>query len=278
LGDEMESSNIENKNAGLNIIVLIKQVPDMNNVKFNVEEGKIDRSSAGVEINPFDLNALEAAAQIKDKVGGTVNALSMGPPQAESALQEAMVRGADRGILLTDKKFGGADTLATSYTLAKAIKKIVGNYDLVITGEKTVDGDTGQIGPEVAEHLGIPHVSYVNSIKKCEKEKITVSFEIGNSNYIIEIKFPGLITVTKDINEPRYVSSSKKARAKKLQVEKYTMNDIDDYNEDKFGVKGSPTWVFKIVIPPENTGNGKIFVGSHEETAQKLLNELEGIL
>jgi len=275
----VENSSESKNSSGLNIIAIIKQVPDMKTVKFNVEEGKVDRSSAGVEINPFDLNALEAAVQIKETLGGTVTAISMGPPQAESALQEAVVRGADKGILLTDRKFGGADTLATSYTLAKAIEKILGgNYDLIVSGEKTVDGDTGQVGPEVAEHLGIPHVAYVNCVKKCEKEKITVSSEIGNDNYIIEVKLPCLITVTKDANDPRYISFGKKARAKNIEIKKCTIDDITKDDHDKFGIKGSPTWVFKIVVPPEKAGGGKIFTGSSEEVVQKLLNEMEEIL
>ena len=275
----MENLNLKKEqNAEPIIVVLVKQVPDMNNVKFNVEEGKVDRSSADVEINPFDLNAIEAAVQIKEKIGGRVVAISMGPPQAESALQEAIVRGADRGILLTDRKFGGADTYATSYTLACAIKKLVGAYNLVIAGEKTVDGDTGQVGPEVAEHLGIPHISYVHNIKACDKEKITVLHEAGNSNYLSEIKFPGLITVTKDVNEPRYVSFSKKARAKSLRVDKYGIAEISEGEEGKFGVMGSPTQVFKIVIPPEKVGTGKIFKGPPGETAQKLVDELAGLL
>ncbi len=274
----MENPVPENKKPnGPNIIVLVKQVPDMKSVKFNVDEGKVDRSSAGVEINPFDLNALEAAALMKEKIGGTVIAISMGPPQAESALQEAVVRGADRGILLTDRRFGGADTLATSYTLARAINKIVGGkYDLIISGEKTVDGDTGQVGPEVAEHLGIPHVSYVNEIRGVEHGKITVSAEIGNDNQLIEIKFPGMITVTKDVNEPRYISFSKKARAKNIVIQKYSIEDIAEGNYEKFGIIGSPTWVFKIAVPREKAGNGKIFSGTAQEAVQKLLAEFEG--
>ena len=145
----------------MRIVVPIKQVPDMTEVKFDVEKGRVDRSSAGAEINPFDMNALETAVQVKEKLGGTISAVSMGPPQAEAALRDALSRGVDEAVLLVDKAFAGADTLATSYTLAVAIKKM-GEFDLIVCGEKTVDGDTGQVGPEIAEHLDIPHVAYVS--------------------------------------------------------------------------------------------------------------------
>ncbi len=145
----------------MRIIVPIKQVPDMNQVRFEVDRGRVDRSSAGVEINPFDLNALEAAVQIKEDMGGTVTAISMGPHQAESSLRDALARGADDAVLLENRKFAGADTLATSYTIACAIRKL-GAFDLILCGEKTVDGDTGQVGPEIAEHLNIPHIAYVS--------------------------------------------------------------------------------------------------------------------
>lgn len=262
----------------LNAIVLIKQVPEMDKVKFDIEKGKIDRSSAEGEINPFDLNALEAAVQMKETLGGTVTAISMGPPQAESALRDALARGADRAILLTDRRFGGADTLATSYTLASAIRKI-GEFDFIICGEKTVDGDTGQVGPEVAEHLGIPHIAYVSEIKDYEKEKLTVVSRIGENNYLLEIRFPGLITVTKDVNEPRYLSLSKRLKAEKLKIEIWDFNDLVDIADlERVGIKGSPTQVHKITIPPEKGKRGKIFRGGPEETVKKLVDEIEEVI
>lgn len=263
---------------GPNILVLVKQVPDMDKVKFDTERGKIDRSSAKGEINPFDLNALEVAVQMKEKLGGTVTAISMGPPQAESALKDALARGSDRVILLTDQRFGGADTLATSYTLASAIRKI-GTFDLIICGEKTVDGDTGQVGPEVAEHLGIPHIAYVSEIKDYEKEKLTVVSRIGESNYLLEIRSPGLITVTKDVNEPRYLSLSKKLKAEKVKIEIWDFNDLANIADlEKVGIKGSPTQVHKITIPSEEGKRGKIFRGRPEETVEKLVDEIEELI
>lgn len=201
----------------LRIVVPIKQVPDMERVEFDIEKGVVDRTSAEGEINPFDLNALEAAVQIKEKLGGTITVISMGPSQAESALKDALSRGADSAVLLVDREFAGADTLATSYVLASAIKKL-GQFDLIICGEKTVDGDTGQVGPEIAEHLGIPHVAYVSEIKE-GGEKLVVACDMEDDRYLIESAFPLLITVTKDINVPRLPTFSDKLKARKAEVE-----------------------------------------------------------
>lgn len=268
----------DNSESGLNIVAPIKQVPEMDNVEFDKEEGRVDRGSAGTETNPFDLNALEAAITIKEDIEATITAVSMGPPQAKSALRDAMARGADKGILLTDKKFAGSDTLATSYTIAKAIEKI-GNFDFIFCGEKTVDGDTGQVGPEIAEHLGIPHVCYCNEIKEYGKEKILVKSEIGRKEYSIEIKSPGLITVTKDINEPRYLSRRMKRRAKSLDVEVWDIDDLKDTGDmEKFGFKGSSTLVNKITVPTQETRKREIFKGDPEESVEKLVGELEDYL
>ncbi len=268
----------ETANERPNIIILLKQVPDIEEVKFDTEKGTLDRSSAKAEPNPFDLNALEAGVQIKEELGGTVTVVSMGPPQAESALRDALARGADRAILLTDKKFGGADTLATSYTLASAIKKL-GNFNLIICGEKTVDGDTGQVGPEVAEHLGIPHIAYVSEIKKCEKEGFVVVSEMGEYRYLTELKPLGLITVTKDINEPRLPSLRDKLKARKSEIEIWSVEDLaNGADRNKFGITGSPTSVYKITIPSVESRRGKIFRGTPDEAAKKFVEELEKVL
>ena len=262
----------------LNIIVLLKQVPDIEEVKFDTEKGTLDRSSARAEPNPFDLNALEAGVQIKEKSGGTVTVVSMGPPQAESALRDALARGADRAILLTDKNFGGADTLATSYTLASAIKKL-GNFDLIICGEKTVDGDTGQVGPEVAEHLGIPHIAYVSEIKKCEKDGFVIVSQVGEYCYLTELKPIGLITVTKDINQPRLPSLRDKLKARKSEIEIWSADDLTNGAEsNKFGIMGSPTSVYKITIPSVEGRRGKIFRGTSDESAKKFVEEFKKVL
>ena len=255
-------------------MVLVKQVPDMDEVEFDSDAGRIDRSSAGVEINPFDLNALEAAIKIKEDIGGTITAISMGPPQAKSALQEAIMRGVDRGILLSDKAFAGSDTLATSFALYSAIKQL-DEYDFIFSGEKTVDGDTGQVGPEVAEKLGIPHVAYVSEIADYNPDELTVVNKLGSNRYTVKLDSPGLITVTKDINDPRYLSLTKRRRAKNLEVETWGFEDIQDgADEDDFGLNGSPTQVHKIVVPSSGTRKGEIFEDDPEEAVSKLLDRL----
>ncbi len=261
--------------AKLNIVVLVKQVPDIERVKFDTEKGRIDRSSASTETNPFDLNALEAAVQIKEMSGGEITVITMGPSQAESTLRDALARGADRAILLTDNKFVGADTLATSYTLASAIKKM-GRFDLVICGEKTVDGDTGQVGPEVAEHLGIPHASYVFEIEKASRDKITIKSDLEGDYYLEELTLPALITVTKDVNEPRLPSLRDKLKARKSIIEIWRVEDLTDVADlGRFGLQGSPTWVSRITIISEEGRKGKIFRGEQEEAVKKLVEELE---
>lgn len=235
----------------MKILVLIKQVPDMEKVKFDSEKGVVDRKSAGTEINPFDLNALEAAVQIKEQVGGEVIALTMGPPTAESALREAISRGADDGILVSDRKFGGSDTWATSSTLSAAIRKL-GTFDLIIAGEKTVDGDTGQVGPETAEMLGIPHVAFVNEVREISETGIHLVSEIWDGSYLKEMAYPGLVTVTKSLNSPRLPSFKMKMKAKKAELRQITIADLEGLlTEEQTGFKGSPTKVKKIVVPEE---------------------------
>jgi electron transfer flavoprotein beta subunit len=248
----------------LKIIVLIKPVPDITKVKFDVEKGRIDRSSAEIEINPLDLNALEAAVEIKEKLGGKVIAISMGPPNAISALKDALARGADEAILLEDNKFAGADTLATSYTLACAIKKI-GKFDIIFCGEKTIDGDTGQVGAEVAEHLNIPNLYYVSKIKEVLEDKIVVVSEMEEASYIMESNFPVLVSVTKDVNKPRLPTLKEKLKAMRSEVKIWhaeNLADIIDLN--KVGYNGSPTNVKKIIIPKEKEREGKMFKDINE--------------
>jgi len=263
---------------GLSIIVPIKQVPDIERVRFDIEKGRIDRSSAPGETNPFDLNALEAAVRIKEQLGGMITAISMGPPQAISTLRDAIARGADEAILLTDIKFAGADTLATSYTLASAIRKI-GKFDLIICGEKTVDGDTGQVGPEIAAFLNIPHVAYVCEIRKISCEGMVVVSDMGDAYYLVEISFPVLITVTKDINTPRLPTLKDKIKARKKQVTIWTARDLEDIADPrKFGYAGSPTQVYKITFPSVKNRKGMLFEG--EEGIPKIVSilEREGII
>lgn len=255
-------------------IVLIKQVPDIQRVKFDVERGRVDRSSAEAEINPFDLNALEAAVEIKEKLGGRVIAISMGPAQAEAALRDAISRGADDAILLEDARFAGADTLATSLTLSHAIKK-VGRFDIVFCGEKTVDGDTGQVGPEVSKHLNIPIIPYVSRIISVSADGITALSEMGDASCVFEARFPVLLTVTKDLNRPRLPTLKDKLRAKRAEIKTWHANDLADVGDlSRVGYQGSPTSVYKIVVPPERNRSGEIYVYS-EHAIKSLVNALK---
>ncbi|MEJ6951321.1 electron transfer flavoprotein subunit beta/FixA family protein [Natronospora cellulosivora (SeqCode)] len=241
----------------MHIIVLVKQVPEMEKVKFDTEKGVINRKSAGVEINPFDLNALETAVKIKEEIGAKVTALTMGPKRAEDVLREAVSRGADEGILLSDKKFAGSDTVATSTILAAAIKKIE-DYDLVIAGEMTVDGDTAQVGPQTAEFLLVPHVSYVSELCEINEDELEIACNVWNATYKKKVSFPALITVTKDINTPRLPSFKDKMRSRKAEIEEWDYDKLkEELDSDLIGIKGSPTRVKKIVVPKSNIREGK---------------------
>lgn len=255
----------------MTIVVLIKQVPDMEKVKFDREKGRIDRTSAGTEINPFDLNALETALQISEQTNAKVVALSMGPPQAEESLREAIARGADEGILLSDMKFGGSDVKATSNILSAAIKKI-GDYDLVIAGIQTVDGDTGQVGPEVAGILRIPHISNVENIKGFTENSIDVVCNVWEGSYLKRGKYPLLITVTKDVNAPRLPSFKNKMKARKAEITKWTYEDLKEIiDESKLGIKGSATKVKKIEVPSQSKREGKVFKDMNKEAVLEML-------
>jgi len=254
----------------MNVIVCIKQVPATTEIKMNEETGTLIREGVEVETNPFDLYAIEEGIRIKERYGGKVTVLSMGPPQAESCLREAIAMGADDAILLSDKAFAGSDTLATSYTLSCAIKKL--NYDIIICGMKTTDGDTAQVGPELAEHLGIPHICYVTRIEEINSYKIRVKRELGNVYEKLEVSFPLLITVTKDINEPRLPSFKRKIYAKRAEIKVWKSKDLQE-NCSLFGLNGSPTQVIKTFPPPKQENTEKI-TGDPSTQAKKIVNKL----
>ncbi|MEA3253330.1 MAG: electron transfer flavoprotein subunit beta/FixA family protein [Chloroflexota bacterium] len=262
----------------MHIVALIKQVPDTEKVKFDTGNGSIDQSAAPMEINPFDLNVLEAAAQIKEKVGGTVTAISMAPSSAERTLKDSLAKGADRMILLADSKFDNADTCATSYALASAIRKL-GDVDMIISGEKAVDVETGQIGPAVAEHLSLPQLTYVSEITEVSEEKISVISEMGGRTYMMESRFPVLMTVTKDINKPRLPTLQDKLKARKAKAGIWSAEDLADVADAaKLGLTGSHCTVVKLSVPPERERKSEVFRG--DEAAAKLASALdkEGVL
>ncbi|QIB68904.1 electron transfer flavoprotein subunit beta/FixA family protein [Aminipila butyrica] len=243
----------------MNVIVLIKEVPDMDTVRFDTENGRVDRSSAEAEINPFDLNALQAAVELKEQ-GATVTVLTMGPPRAEKTVRDAYARGADLGVLLSDSKFGGADTWATSVTLAAGIKKL-GAFDLVLCGEKSVDGDTAQVGAEIAEILGIPHAYYVEHIQNVSKDSIQVRVEdICGSKQVRELTLPALISVTKNLNTVQLPEIRRKLLSLNVPITKFGLEDMAGHtSQEQVGLKGSKTKVLKIYVPAEIQRNNRIY-------------------
>jgi electron transfer flavoprotein beta subunit len=254
----------------MNIVVCIKQVPDSAEVRINPETGTLMREGVPSIINPYDTHALEAALQIKDQKGATVTALTMGPPQAESALREAISLGVDEAVLLTDKAFAGSDTWATSYALSKAIEKL--KADIIFCGKQAIDGDTAQVGPEVAEMMNIPHVAYVRKIDEISENSIRIERLMDEGYDVVESSLPVLMTVVKELNEPRLPSLKGKMRAKKAEIKKWTAADIGA-EEELLGLKGSPTQVKKI-FAPEARSDREMLEGTPEEQAEKLVKKL----
>ncbi len=257
----------------MNIIVCIKQVPDTAEIRINPETNTLMREGVPSIINPFDLHAIEAAIRIREETGGKVTALTMGPPQAETALREAVSMGVDEVVLLSDRAFAGSDTWATSYTLAKAINKL--GADVVFCGKQAIDGDTAQVGPETAEFLNIPHVSYIRKIEEVSDSSIRVQRMMDEGYDVVESSLPVLLTVVKELNQPRMPSLRGKMAAKKAEIKKMGMADIEA-EEDNLGLKGSPTQV-KNIFAPETKAERKMIEGTAEEQVDKLVKELRGI-
>lgn len=255
----------------LNIIVCVKQVPETTEVEFDEETGRLKREGVAAVVNPFDEYAIEEGLSLRERYGGNVKVISMGPPQAESALKESIAMGSDEAWLATDKKFAGADTWATSYTLALCIEKIA-PYDIIICGLKTTDGDTGQVGPGLAEHLSIPHICYVNKILEYKEGKIKLTRALDEGVETLETSLPLLITVSKEINEPRLPTLRSRIRARKAVIHQLTSKDVDA-DREKLGLEGSPTRVVKIFTPKTPEG-GEIIKGSPEELANRLYQKL----
>lgn len=231
----------------MNIVVCIKQVPDTNEVKLDPKTGTLIREGVPSIINPDDKAGLEAALRLKDSMGAKVSVISMGPPQADVALREALAMGADEAILITDRAFGGADTWATSSTLASAVKKLP--FDLIITGRQAIDGDTAQVGPQIAEHLHLPNISYAEEIK-VEGDSIVVKRQYEDRYHIIKAKMPCLITALAELNEPRYMTPMGIWDAyHEKEVTIWTLEDID-VDRSNIGLKGSPTRVWKSFTKP----------------------------
>ena len=257
----------------MEILVCIKQVPGSNKVEVDSVTGVLKRSGADAKMNPYDLFALEAGLRLREKFGGSVSVLTMGPPQAKAIIYEAFAMGADRGALITDRKFGGADVLATSYTLSQGIRKF-GKFDLIICGLQTTDGDTAQVGPEVSEALGIACVCNVRSIDSVEENFIVVDMEMSEDIEKIKVPFPCLITVQKDIYEPRLPSYKKQKATADREISLYTLNDMQDKNAKHYGLDGSPTKVQRI-FPPKSDKVQETWTGSGEELSEKIYDALK---
>jgi electron transfer flavoprotein beta subunit len=257
----------------MRIIVCIKQVPDTAEVRINPETNTLIRDGVPSIINPYDTHAIEAGLQIREKAGGIVTVLTMGPPQAEEALKEAISMGADEAVLLTDRAFAGSDTWATAYTLAKAIEYI--GADVILCGKQAIDGDTAQVGPEVAEFLDIPHVAYIRKIDDVTDSRIVVQRLMDDGYDVVESSLPVLLTVVRELNSPRLPSLKGKMAAKKAVIKKLTAADIRA-EEESLGLKGSPTQV-RNIFAPEVRKDRKMFEGTAEEQVDSLIKELAGL-
>jgi len=256
----------------MNIIVCIKQVPDTSEVKIDPETNTIVREGVPAIINPFDENAIEEAVQLVEEQGGKVTVISMGPPQAEAALREALAMGADEAILVSDRCFAASDTLATSYVLSNAIKAI-GEYDLILCGKQAFDGDTAQVPPGVAEHLGIPQVTFAIGLE-AEGRKVRVRRLLEDEFETVEVKTPCLVSVVKQINEPRRPGIKSKLAAKKKEVQVWDSSCIEA-DACLCGFDGSPTRVVRTFAPSHDHPTER-FEGEPGETARQVVERLIG--
>lgn len=255
----------------MKILVCVKQVPDTNEVKIDPVKGTLIRDGVPSILNPDDANALEAALQLKDKDETVkVAALTMGPPQASYMLRECLAMGADEAYLLSDRAFGGADTCATSTTIAAGIRK-VGDVDLIFAGRQAIDGDTAQVGPQVAQRLGVPVVTYVQDVRMGDK-KVTVQRQMEDGYEVIEAITPCLLTCVKELNVPRYMSVGSIVDAYKKEITVWNHEDVALAPED-CGLNASPTQVFRSFTPPQK-GKGEMLSGTTGDMAAVLVEKL----
>ena len=233
----------------MNIFVCIKQVPATNKVQVDEKTGVLKRSGVASKMNPYDLYALETALRLKEQFGGTVTVGTMGPPQAQAIIKEAYMMGADEGYVFSDRRLGGADVLATSYTLSQAIRS-VGDFDLIFCGKQTIDGDTAQVGPAIAEHMGIPHAAWVSKLE-VNGDGVDVEQQLQSVVETAHMPFPCLVTVEQDIMMPRLPSLKKEREIKDKPIHIQGLDTFLDTNPDHYGLTGSPTQVERI-FPPDN--------------------------
>lgn len=256
----------------MKIIVCMKQVPATSQVEIDQETGSMKRLGAETRTNPYDLYALETALQIREKTGGTVTVLTMGPSQAEEMMKDAYTMGADDAVILSDRKFAGSDVLATSYTLAQGIR-VLGGADLILCGRQTTDGDTAQVGPAIAEHMGIPHCAWVSEIVDVNDKAIDVRQNLVSITQVSRMHYPCLITVDKDMCVPRLPSYILKKKTDGRKVRILTFDDLPDQNLSRYGLIGSPTSVARMFAPPK--ADSQVYLeGSPEEKASQLFDTL----
>jgi len=256
----------------MNIIVCIKQVPATSDVKIDEKTGSLIRDGVESKMNPYDLFALETALQIKQQAGANITVVSMGPPQVKDIINEAYLMGDVEGVILSDRCMAGADCLATSFALSQCIQSI-GLPDLVICGKQTTDGDTAQVGAEIAEFLHIPHITNVLKIDEIKEKSMIVESDLPEMTQIAEIQFPALITVEKDLVQPRLPSYKRKRSLQSLKVRSFNLHDLADRDEEKYGLNGSPTQVVRI-FPPEKIRKTELVEGNSTELADKLVEIL----
>lgn len=255
----------------MKIVVCVKQVPDTSDVRIDSETHTLIREGVATMMNPYDSHAIEAAVSIKDSLGASVTVLTMGPPQAESALREAISLGADEAILISDRAFAGSDTLATSYTLSEALKHV--GFDIIFCGKQAIDGDTAQVGPETAEFLSIPHIAYVKKIEEITDTRIRVQRLMEEGYDIVESSLPVLLTVVRELNVPRLPSLRGKMAAKKAKIKTITSENLI-LETELLGLTGSPTKVGNIFPPPTRSAR-KVLEGDVEEQVDELVKALK---
>lgn len=261
----------------LHIVACIKQVPDTKIIKMNPKTNTMDRRTAPAILNPYDAHAVEEAVRLREKYGGTVSVLSMGPPPAVTAIKKCIEIGADEGYLITDRRFAGADTLATSYALTKALEKISKTkpVDLVICGKMTIDGDTGQVGPGIARRLDIPPLTSVNKVVEVNLEEryMIVHRKLEDGYEVVQSTLPCLLSVEKTINEVPFSPFPNMVKAARYEPHIWSVDDLEDVDITQLGLKGSPTIVGKVWAPAAPEG-GTILEGSQEEQVKQLLSIL----
>jgi electron transfer flavoprotein beta subunit len=261
----------------MHIVVCVKQVPDTKIIKINPKTNTLDRRSAPAILNPYDAHAVQEAVKIRNKTGGTISVLSMGPPQATAVIKKSVEIGADKGYLISDRAFAGADTLATSYALSKALEKISKEkpVDLVICGKHAIDGDTGQVGPGIARRLDIPPITNVIEVSEINREEryIHIKRKQINGYEVIQSQIPCLLTVEKEINDIEYAPLPNMINAARYEPVIWSVNDLEDVDKTQLGLKGSPTIVGKMFSPPKLDGGKRI-----EGDADSQVEQLMGIL